>query len=184
MTFSFSKRKFMIGAIAMGTAILLTYSSAAAEGPLDWFKRILGGIAGAPPIDYVFVPSIPGATVANPGASQSITADNCYIELYLESLRLERARKFATEFNGVAYSFVTLSREGEERARMAAISKPDELTKLDKNSLNRVITVSKQMMGPTAFRGGPVLIQLGLFSVKSGNLLTPNQVKKRKDHYA
>ncbi len=28
-------------------------------------------------------------------------------------------------------------------------------------------------MGPTAFRGGPVSLELGLFSVKSGNLLSP-----------
>src|SRR6202035_3635131 len=69
--------------------------------------------------------------------------------------------------------FVTLPREGEQRAQRTAVSKPDKLAELDKGSLDRVITVSKQMMGPTAFRGGPVSLEFGLFSVKSGNLLSP-----------
>ena len=133
--------------------------------------RIAGDVAGAPPIELTFVPSIPAPGI--PGIGEAIEPDSCYIELYLESLRLARARKFATRFHGIAYSFVTLPREGEERAQLAAISKPQKLAELDEGSLDRVITVSKQMMGPTAFRGGPVSLEFGLFSVKSGNLLTP-----------
>jgi hypothetical protein len=133
--------------------------------------RIAGGVAGAPPIELTFVPSIPAPGI--PGIGEAIEPDSCYIELYLESLRLARARRFATHFHGVAYSFVTLPREGEERAQLAAVSKPAKLAELDESSLDRVITISKEMMGPTAFRGGPVSLEFGLFSVKSGNLLTP-----------
>lgn len=134
-------------------------------------RRFTAGVAGAPPIDLTFVPSIPAPGMR--GIGEPIVPDHCYVEFYLESLRLERARRFATRFHGVAYSFVGLPREGEERAQVAAISKPEKLAELDKNSLDRVITVSKQMMGPIAYRGGPVSLELGLFSVKSGNLLTP-----------
>jgi hypothetical protein len=134
-------------------------------------KRIAGGVAGAPPIELTFVPSIPAPGI--PGIGEAFEPDTCYIELYLESLRLEQARRFATRFHGVAYSFVSLPREGEQRAQLTAVSKPDNLAELDKDSLDRVITVSKQMMGPTAFRGGPVSLEFGLFSVKSGNLLSP-----------
>ncbi|MFC1516253.1 hypothetical protein ACFL7E_05780 [Thermodesulfobacteriota bacterium] len=134
-------------------------------------KMIAEDVAGAPPIELTFVPSIPAPDI--PGIGEAIEPDSCYIELYLESLRLARARQFGTLFHGVAYSFVTLSREGEERAQLAAVSKPEKLSELDKSSLDHVIIVSKQMMGPTAFRGGPVSLEFGLFSVKSGNLLTP-----------
>jgi hypothetical protein len=137
----------------------------------DLLKKMSEVVAGAPPIDLTFVPSIPASGI--PGIGEALTPDECYIELYLESLRLARARRFGTKFNGVAYSFVTLPREGEERAQLAAVSKPEKLAELDKGSLNRVITVSKQMMGPTAFRGGPVSLEFGLFSIKRGNLLTP-----------
>jgi len=134
-------------------------------------NRIAGGVAGAPPIELTFVPSIPAPGI--PGIGEAIEPDSCYIELYLESLRLARARQFTTRFHGVVYSFVTLPREGEERAQLAAVSKPEKLAELDKGALDHVITVSKQMMGPNAFRGGPVSLEFGLFSVKSGNLLTP-----------
>jgi hypothetical protein len=138
---------------------------------MGWLGKLLNGMAGAPPVELIFVPSIPATGV--PGIGEEIRPDSCYIELYLESLRLERARKFSTRFHGVAYSFVTLPREGEQHAQLAAVSKPEKLADLDKGAVDRVITVSKQMMGPTAFRGGPISLEFGLFSVKSGNLLTP-----------
>jgi hypothetical protein len=136
-------------------------------------KRLMEGVQGAPPRDLTFVPSISEIHADIDGIGQTIKPDSCYIELYLESLRLSRARRFATRFQGVAYSFVTLSREGMERAQLAAVSKPQKLADLDGKSLDKVITVSKRMMGASAYRGGPVSIELGLFSVKIGNLLTP-----------
>jgi len=136
-------------------------------------KKIIAGLKGGPTYDLTFAPSIPALKVGIDGIGQAVEADSCYIELYLESLRLARARKFATRFHAVAYSYITLSREGEKRAQLAAVSKPEKLAELDKDSLDHVITISKQMMGSTPFRGGPVSIELGLFSVKSGNVLTP-----------
>jgi hypothetical protein len=142
---------------------------------MGWMANVLtrigAGISGAPPTELTFVPSVRAPDV--PTVGLTIEQDACYVELYLESMRLTRGRRFATRFHGVVYSFVTLPREGEERASLAAISKPKKLTDVDDKSLDRVITVSKQMMGATAFRGGPVALELGLFSVKTGNLLTP-----------
>ncbi len=140
---------------------------------MGWLQKIMSNVAGAPPQELTFVPSVPQKNDSIPGVGVPIEADNCYLELYLESLRLERARSFATRFHAIAYSFVTLSREGEERARLAAVSKPEKLAELDKDAVDRVITISKQMMAPTPFRGGTVSLEFGLFSVKSGNLLTP-----------
>jgi len=134
-------------------------------------KKIVQVVQGAPPIELIFVPSI--STQVIRGIGEAIIPDSCYIELYLDSLRLEQARIFATSFQGIVYSFVTLSREGEEPAHLAAVSKPEKLAELDPNSLNNVISISKKMMGPIAFRGGTVSLEIGLFSVKSGNLLNP-----------
>jgi hypothetical protein len=133
------------------------------------FKRLQGQVA----YDLTFVPSIPASNANIVGLGLPIEADSCYVELYLESLRLEKARKFASKFHAIVYSFISLSREGEECGELAAISKPEKLAQLDQNSLGNVITVSKQMMGATPFRGGAVSLELGLFSVKSGNVLTP-----------
>jgi hypothetical protein len=131
----------------------------------DLWKRIVGSDVN----DLVLVRSIsvPGVQV------EQIKPDECYVELFVESMRLEKARRFATTFQGVVYSFVTLPREGDTNAQLAAVSKPEKLAALDKNSLGKVITVSKQMMGTVAWRGGFLTLEIGLFSVQTGNLLTP-----------
>jgi hypothetical protein len=141
---------------------------------MSWIKDCWNKLKGAAPMEMVYVPAVQVPAGLNiPGAEQRIAADECYIELYVESCRLAEARKFASRFNGIVYSFVSLSREGEVNAELAAVSKPDKLTELDENSLDKVITVSKQMMSPVPWRGGSLGLQIGLFSVKSGNLLTP-----------
>ena len=53
------------------------------------------------------------------------------------------------------------------------MSKPAKLAELDPANLDRVITVSNRMMGAVPWRGGTLGLELGLFSVKSGNLLSP-----------
>jgi hypothetical protein len=136
---------------------------------MGWLGNLWKSIMGAKADDLVLISSlaVPGVT------PEKIDPDDCYIELYVESMRLESARKFTTTFQGVVYSFVTLSRDGESNAQLAAVSKPEKLAALDRNSLGKVITVSKQMMGTVPWRGGALTIELGLFSVKTGNLLTP-----------
>jgi len=93
-------------------------------------KKVVGVIGGAAPVEFIFVPSILAPDVS--GIGESIEPDGCYIELYLESLGLERARVFATRFQAVAYSFVTLVREGQENAKFTVVSKPQKLAELDK----------------------------------------------------
>jgi hypothetical protein len=136
---------------------------------MSWLGDLWKKIKGAEADDLVLVSSlaVPGQT------PEDIEADNCYIELYVESLKIQSARRFATQFQGVVYSFVTLARDGEANAQLAAVSKPAKLATLDSTALNKVITVSKQMMGAVPWRGGALAIELGLFSVKTGNLLTP-----------
>ena len=138
---------------------------------MGWLSKLLGDISGSAPTEFIFAPSlrIRGALLDE----EQLHPDECYLELYVELLRLEHARSFATTFNGVVYSFATLAREGEENAQFAAVSKPENLSKLDSENFDPVIIVSKQMMGAVPWRGGTFRLELGLFSVKSGNLLTP-----------
>jgi hypothetical protein len=56
---------------------------------------------------------------------------------------------------------------------LAAISKPARLADLDQANLDRVITVSNRMTGALPWRGSTLGLELGLFSVKKGNLLSP-----------
>lgn len=149
---------------------------------MGWLGDLIGGIAGAAPTEWTLVEALP-----DPGlgiAGKAVVPDECYLEIYVESLRLEKARRFATSFHGVVYSFASLARHGSDRAELAAVTKPENLAALDAGNLDRVITVSKRVMGAMPWRGNPLGLQLGLFSVKSGNLLSPllDYVVRISDH--
>ena len=137
---------------------------------MGWLGNFLGAVAGASPVDMTIV-SLDNTNL--PRVDEGIVADECYIELFVESLRLKKARRFNSKFNGVVYSFVALPRLGDTKAEIASVSKPEKLARVDSSSLDRVITVSKQMMAPVPWRGGVLSLQLGLFSVKAGDVLTP-----------
>ncbi|MGA7807242.1 hypothetical protein [Bradyrhizobium sp.] len=138
---------------------------------MGWLNNLLNKVAGVPPTDWTLLDDLtdPGIGIAG----KPVSPDECYVELYVESLRLEKARRFATTFDGVIYSFASLAREGANRVEKASVTKPQNLATMDANNLGRVITVSKRIMGAIPWRGDPFGLELGLFSVKSGNLITP-----------
>jgi hypothetical protein len=138
---------------------------------MGWLSKLLNKVANDPPPDLIFVTSL--RRIGETPSDVVFEPDGCYVELYVEALRLARARRFASTFHGVVYSFVSLSREGDASAQFAAVSKPEKLATLDEHAIDRVITVSKQMLAPTPWRGGNLDLQLGLFAVKASNLLTP-----------
>jgi len=147
---------------------------------MGWLGDFVKSLKGSDAVDLMFVDGlqVPGG-VSGPAAVR----DQCYVMLYLESLRLERARRFSSKFHGVVYTFARLARRGEGTAELAAVSKPNKIAELDENSLGKVITVSKQMMGAVPWRGGDLQLEIGLFSVKSGDVLSPviNLVTKISD---
>src|ERR1039457_488127 len=111
---------------------------------MSWISNVWSTMNGSPAEDLAFVDNLTIPEEHFNGLP--IVGDECYVELYVESLRLEKARKFATTFHGVVYSFQKLARQGTPSADLAAISKPDKLAKLDSKSLGNVITVSRQLM--------------------------------------
>lgn len=134
---------------------------------MGWLGDLWKKIEGRETVDMMFVDNLDQAQGA------ALEADKCYVELYVDSLRLRNVRKFATKFHGVVYSFVTLPYQADAKIKVPAISKPENLAQLDPDGLAKVITINKQMMGAIPWRGGPLSLELGLFSVKGGNLLTP-----------
>ncbi len=138
---------------------------------MGWLSNLINKIVGVAPTDWTLV-----ETLQDPGleiAGKAVVSDKCYVELYVESLRLAKARRFATTFHGVVYCFASLARTGSNRAELASVTKPKNLAAMNSDDLDRVITVSKRVMGAMPWRGDPLGLELGLFSVKSGNLLTP-----------
>jgi hypothetical protein len=139
-----------------------------AENDMGLLGKIWDSVKGAESVDMILARDVGGAT----GGAEFVP-NECYVELYVQSLRLRNVRRFTQRYDGVVYSFVTLPFLGQAKVRIPAVSKPDNLVQLDPGAIANVITFNKQMMGAVPWRGGPLLLELGLFSVKGGNLLTP-----------
>ncbi len=137
-----------------------------------WLSHAAQHVRGETGTDWTFIDQLPDPELPDVPLVP-VEPDGCYIEIYVESLRLKQARRFGTAFHGLVYTFARLSQEGLEDAELAAVSKPAKLAELDAGNLDRVITVSTRMMGAVPWRGGSLGLELGLFSVKKGNLLSP-----------
>lgn len=135
---------------------------------MGWIKKIITTVAGKAPDDWTFVQGIPMAD--SQIAGRPIQPDECYIELYVDSLKLARKRRFATTFNGVVYAFGSTAVEGAPASKFSAVTQPQELAKLGETDLNNVITFAKRMFKVVPWRGDPLDLELGLFSVKTGNV--------------
>ncbi len=135
---------------------------------MGWIKNLIDTIDGKRPEDWAFVQGIPMQGSAITG--KPIKPDECYIELYVDSLKLARARRFATTFNGVVYAFGSTARQGDTPSKFSAVTQPQEITNVGETDLNNVITFSKRMFKVVPWRGDPLDLELGLFSVKTGNI--------------
>lgn len=131
-------------------------------------REIWDKISKQESVDMILVQDVDGKS----GAAAFVD-NECYVELYVHSLRLRNARKFTQKYDGIVYSFVTLAYLGQPKVKIPAVSKPDNLVQLDAGAISKVITFNKLMMGAIPWRGTPMLLELGLFSVKGGNLLSP-----------
>ena len=136
----------------------------------SWLSKLQSATTAAPR-RFTFADGIfdPGLGVAG----EAILPDECYIEIYVESLRLKHARKLASRFDGVVYVFAGLAQEGQESAKLASVTKPKELGNLDADGDDKIITLETHMLGPTPWRGGGLDLEIGLFSVKKSDILTP-----------
>jgi hypothetical protein len=140
---------------------------------MGFLKNLVDRVTGAAPTSWTLVEALPDPDPAKGLFGKPFEADEHYVEIYLESMRLEKARRFATTFDGVVYAYMGLARQGEPRAEIAAVSKPENLGGLNDASLQRVITVQKRLLPATPWRGNPLALELGLFSVRTGDVLTP-----------
>ena len=138
---------------------------------MGWINKLIDRIAGVAPTDLTLVPDLPDSGTGIAG--KPIDPDKVYVEIYLESLRLAKARRFATTFDGVVYAYARTARLGSPPSEHAAVSRPQNLTSVGEADLDRVIVVQKRLLAVVPWRGDPLGLELGLFSVKTSNLLTP-----------
>lgn len=101
-----------------------------------------------------------------------IPPDTAYLTLTLRSLRIVDVRKGLKRFFGTVHSWSSLAHLSG-RAQFQVVTTPAELKDADAAHLDRVISMDRPLLGPVPYRGGGLELEVGLFSVVSGDLVGP-----------
>lgn len=138
---------------------------------MSWLSKLIDKVREDDSIDFVVTPALPlGSGAAKP---ESLPADACYVELRVAALRIPRTRRMSSTFYGVVHVFSTLARTGSKNVEIATILAPDKLAGVDPKHASNAVMLDKVVMGPIAWRGGNLDLEMGLFSVKSSDLAEP-----------
>lgn len=101
----------------------------------------------------------------------TIEAEKSYINIVLRSMRIRNVRVGLKKFYGVVNSFIKLPALETEDASFNVVTIPSQLKNIDSAKLDLVIQMDQRLLGPVPYRGGDVHIELGLFSVKTVDLV-------------
>jgi hypothetical protein len=104
---------------------------------------------------------------------RQLVVDGDYVSVRLQAMRIVNVRKGISKFYGCVHSFVSLlDQRSGGIAEFHVVSTPDKLKDLDAQNVNRVVTQDIPLLTNVPYRGG-LHLQLGLFSVKSTDLVAP-----------
>lgn len=133
-----------------------------------WWKNIWNQRAQ----DWTYL-SLSDQYLPHQRAQSSLEPEKTYLNIFLRSMRVVNVRTGLTKFYGMAHSYISLPHLSGKRAQFHCLAVPPELQNIDPSHLDRVITLSKRLLGPVPYYGGDVEMELGLFSVKSTDLAGP-----------
>jgi hypothetical protein len=142
---------------------------------VSWLGDIIKRVEGAESVRFISVSGLPlsRGKVLEAVPATPLVADECYIDIFVESMWLPQARRLTGFYHAMAHVYSTLTVLGRTSGQITFVSTPSELAKLDAASLSKVVTESKRALGPLPWRGGDLGLEIGLFSVKERDLATP-----------
>jgi len=131
---------------------------------------ILEKILKSESTDYTY-----GALTSGPGGipHAPISPNSSYLSITLRSARIVDIRRGWSKFYPVVHSYSSVPHRSGELAEFQVVNSPSKLSELDSSHLDRIINLNHRLLGPTPYRGGDLKMEVGLFSVKSGDLAKP-----------
>ena len=130
---------------------------------LDWFGNIVSQVEHTETVDFIV--TAPLTVGGQAPALPALVAGENYLSIKAKSLRLPYTRELTSKYYGVVHAFANLPGNGQEAVEFASASTPEKLAGLDPANVSSVITIDKQLVGPTPWNGGNLKLQIGLFSV-------------------
>ena len=104
-------------------------------------------------------------------APVDLVRDQDYVTISLRSSRIVNVRKWTGKFYGSAHARVSYLHDSAGQVELQQVIVP-KLGELDPLKVDRFIVVDKPIVGPVPYKGR-LSMELGLFSVKGGDLSGP-----------
>jgi hypothetical protein len=105
-----------------------------------------------------------------------LKAEDGYLNVWLQSLRITNVRRGLKSFYGTVYSFISLpvlDQNGGKKAEFQVLTTPGQLQKIDASHVDRIVVVNQRLLGPIPYRGGDLELEIGLVSIKEADLAGP-----------
>lgn len=106
-------------------------------------------------------------------AHEEVEPESAYLSAFLRSMWITDVRQGVTRFYGTLHSHASVPHLAGGLAEFQVIVTPPDLRDVDPSDSNRFVTRNIRLFGPVPYRGGDLEIELGLFSVKAGDLVGP-----------
>jgi hypothetical protein len=110
--------------------------------------------------------------VPDQSASHPVLPNTHYVSVWLRSMRIAHTRFGTDKYYGCVHSFISLLDMRQGTAEFHVISTPEKLRNVDAQSTDGVVTQDIPLLKSVPYRGD-LRVQLGLFSIKAGDLTAP-----------
>jgi len=107
------------------------------------------------------------------GSPAEIDAGKRYVSVMLRQLRIVNERVGFSRFYGAVEFFGRVPHMSGTPVEFASVTSPGKLRDISKKDLGNFVVGTQRLLGPVPYVGGDLEIEIGLFTIKSQDLLTP-----------
>jgi hypothetical protein len=106
-------------------------------------------------------------------AGPVIQPKKSYVSVMIRQLHVVHVRIGFNRFYGTVQSYARLPHMSGRPVEFTAMTTPAQLRDVQKKNLDRFVLSGQRLLGPVPFMGGDLELEIGLFSVKSQDMLKP-----------
>ena len=107
------------------------------------------------------------------GSANEIIPQKRYVSIMLRRLRIADARVGFSRFYGAVEFYGSLPHMSGVPAEFASVTSPGKLRDVHREDLRNFVLANQRLLGPVPYVGGDLEIEIGLFTIKSQDLLMP-----------
>jgi hypothetical protein len=114
-----------------------------------------------------------GRVDSQEGLSSPLRPNCVYVSVMLRSMRIVNSRVGFSRLYGTVQSYARLAHLYEGVVEFTAVTTPSHLRNVEKRDLNNFVIGDRRLLGPAPYRGGDLELEIGLFAIKSQDMLGP-----------